>query len=294
MIPIFIDEDAGFCFGVVKAIETAENKLKSDTKLYCLGDIVHNEGEIERLEKQGLITISRDQLPVLENQEVLIRAHGEAPETYQLAKKHNIRITDATCPIVIKLQERIKKNWESLRNTKGQIVIYGKANHPEVIGLNGQTDNEGIVVEGMHDLEKIDFHRPISMYSQTTKSLESYQELGDAIRQKAAEAGNKNIEIHPSVCRKVANRSQSLKVFAKKFDCILFVSGKKSSNGNYLYHIALAENPNTHFLSHPSEIKKEWISGAKSIGISGATSTPAWLMEDVRARAEGILNKRFY
>jgi len=288
MPEILIDENAGFCFGVVKAIEKAEAQLAMKHKLHCLGDIVHNEAEIERLEKSGLNTISIHDFNHLQNETVLIRAHGEPPETYKSAAAKSIKIIDATCPIVLTLQKKIHETWKNIRDDGGQIVLFGKASHPEVIGLNGQAKNEGIIVHESEDLSKIDFFRPIQMFSQTTKSLESYQILSALVKKNAHEKGNHDVVIHPSVCKKVSNRSESLIGFATKHDCIVFVSGKKSSNGNYLYGVCKKHNTETYFISNVDEIRAEWFHKKEKIGISGATSTPAWLMEQVKERIEQL------
>jgi 4-hydroxy-3-methylbut-2-enyl diphosphate reductase len=274
-----IDKNSGFCFGVIKTIKSAENELKTSDKLYCLGDIVHNGMEVERLEKMGLHSVTREEYMQLKDCKVLIRAHGEPPETYEYAKKNNIELIDATCPVVLTLQEKVKGSYEKTKNQDGQIVIYGKKGHAEIIGLDGQVDKKAIILESIDDLNLIDFSRPVSLYSQTTKRVEDFYAIADKV--KSNMKPGVPLEIKDSICRQVSNRVPSLKQFAKKFDVILFVAGHKSSNGRYLFTVCKEENPRTHHISRTSEIDQTWFEGAKSVGICGATSTPNWLMEDV-------------
>jgi 4-hydroxy-3-methylbut-2-enyl diphosphate reductase len=274
-----IDKNSGFCFGVIKTIKSAENELKTSDKLYCLGDIVHNGMEVERLEKMGLHSVTREEYMQLKDCKVLIRAHGEPPETYEYAKKNNIELIDATCPVVLTLQEKVKGSYEKTKNQDGQIVIYGKKGHAEIIGLDGQVDKKAIILESIDDLNLIDFSRPVSLYSQTTKRVEDFYAIADKV--KASINPGVPLEIKDSICRQVSNRVPRLKQFAKKFDVILFVAGHKSSNGRYLFTVCKEENPRTHHISRTSEIDQTWLEGAKSVGICGATSTPNWLMEDV-------------
>jgi 4-hydroxy-3-methylbut-2-en-1-yl diphosphate reductase len=274
-----IDQRSGFCFGVIKTIKSAENELKSSDKLYCLGDIVHNGMEVERLEKIGLKSISREEYYTLKNCKVLIRAHGEPPETYEYAKENNIDLIDATCPVVLTLQEKVKNSYENIRDKNGQIVIYGKKGHAEIIGLDGQIGNKAIVLESIDDINQIDFSRPVSLYSQTTKRVEDFYKIADTV--KMSMNPGVQIEIKDSICRQVSNRVPHLKQFAVKFDLILFVAGHKSSNGKYLYTICKEENDRTHHISRTSEIDPQWFDGVESVGICGATSTPNWLMEEV-------------
>jgi 4-hydroxy-3-methylbut-2-enyl diphosphate reductase len=274
-----IDKNSGFCFGVIKTIKSAENELKTSDKLYCLGDIVHNGMEVERLEKMGLHSVTREEYMQLKDCKVLIRAHGEPPETYEYAKKNNIELIDATCPVVLTLQEKVKGSYEKTKNQDGQIVIYGKKGHAEIIGLDGQVDKKAIILESINDVNLIDFSRPVSLYSQTTKRVEDFYAIADKV--KASINPGVPLEIKDSICRQVSNRVPSLKQFAKKFDVILFVAGHKSSNGRYLFTVCKEENPRTHHISRTSEIDQAWLEGAKSVGICGATSTPNWLMEDV-------------
>lgn len=282
---IEIDINSGFCFGVVKAIEIAETELEKDKKLYCLGDIVHNGAEVKRLEERGLITINHDEFKKLKNTKVLLRAHGEPPETYKIAKQNNIELIDASCPIVLNLQKKIHKSYSDISDIEGQIIIYGKQGHAEVVGLLGHTQNKGIVISEVDDLHKIDFTKPVSIFSQTTKSSSGYEIIIKAIKQKMIEVqGSDNINFisHASTCRQVSTRDIHLVSFAKKHDIIIFVSGKKSSNGKLLYEVCKKENKNTFFVSNTNELKEEWFNQTDSVGICGATSTPEWLMENIQ------------
>ena len=278
MIQIEIDEGSGFCFGVTTAIKKAEEELgTSDKTLYCLGDIVHNGMECERLKDLGLITINHDDLRELHDVKVLLRAHGEPPETYELARRNNIEIIDATCPVVLQLQKRIKKQYEM---GGGQIVIFGKKGHAEVLGLVGQTQSNAIVIENFDEVTRLDFSRDIYLYSQTTKSLDEYHRIIEYIQQHIApEATFRSFD---TICRSVANRMPNISQFATRHDLILFVCGRKSSNGKVLFNECLRVNPNSHLVEDPQEIQYEWLDGIGSIGICGATSTPRWLMEQCR------------
>lgn len=277
---IEIDARSGFCHGVVTAIRKAEEELeRSGEPLYCLGDIVHNSDEVERLERKGLSTITHEDLNGLSGVRVLLRAHGEPPSTYSMAKEKGIEIVDATCPVVLQLQRRIKETYDH-SSPRPQIVIYGKAGHAEVNGLVGQTNGEAIVVENIGQLERIDFNRDIALYSQTTMSLQGLAEMVDEInRRKSPEV---NFTYHDTICRQVANRVSHLRDFARRHDVVLFVAGAKSSNGKVLYHECRDVNERSYLVSRPSDFKGEWVEGARSIGICGATSTPRWLMEEVR------------
>ncbi len=275
-----IDNDSGFCFGVVTAIRKAEEELARGGKLYCLGDIVHNSDEVQRLASKGLEVITHDDLARLQNVKVLLRAHGEPPSTYATARRRNIEIIDATCPVVLRLQQRIKQTFDDTTRPRPQIVIYGKRGHAEVNGLVGQTDGEAIVVEDVADLSKIDFTRDIALYSQTTKSLEGFRHIADEIRSRLAPGAT--LETADTICRQVANRVEKLRRFARAHDVVIFVSGKKSSNGKVLFGNCLEENPNTHLVSNAGELDRSWFEGAESVGVCGATSTPRWLMEQVR------------
>jgi len=277
---IEIDQYSGFCFGVIKAIEKAENYLKTHSKLYCLGELVHNDLEMERLSQKGLITINYDELKKLKNTTVLIRAHGEPPETYEIIKKNNITIIDATCPVVLKLQKKIKDTYSN--NKDRQIVIFGKKGHAEVNGLVGQTENNAIVITDKNDLSKIDFNKPISLFSQTTQSPQKYNEIIKEIKKRLNTFSTiENFEYYNSICRQVLLRNNKLKLFAQKHDLIIFVSGKNSSNGKVLFEICKSVNKNSYFISTKDEINFLWFNNVNSVGICGATSTPRWLMEEV-------------
>jgi len=280
------DNKSGFCFGVQNAVGIAEKALLKGEEVYSLGPIVHNEMEVNRLVGLGLTAINRERLGRLKDCNLLIRAHGEPPGTYLLAEKNNITIIDATCPIVKKLQARIKNSWLTTWDQKGQIVIYGKPGHDEVVGLLGQTNNEGILISGPEDLSKIDFTRPVLLFSQTTMSMSDYNNLAEQIRAEMVRAGisdtENNLKVHRTICSQVSNREPHLKDFAKKHDIIIFVSGKESSNGKLLYKACKSVNPATYFVSSPDEIEKSWFEGKGTAGVCGATSTPKWLIEEIR------------
>lgn len=275
-----IDNDSGFCFGVVTAIKKAEEELEKTGTLYCLGDIVHNSDEVQRLSEKGLKIITHEEMAALHDVKVLLRAHGEPPSTYDIARRNNIEIIDATCPVVLRLQQRIKQSFNADAMDRPQIVIYGKKGHAEVNGLVGQTSGEAIVIENISELDKVDFSRPIALYSQTTKSLTGFQEIINEIKRRI-KPGNR-FESFDTICRQVANRVDKLQRFAEHHDMILFVAGKKSSNGKVLYANCLEVNPRTHLIANAGEIDPAWLTDAKSIGICGATSTPRWLMEEVK------------
>jgi len=276
---IEIDKKSGFCFGVVKAISKAEEELAKGETLYCLGDIVHNGQEVERLTRLGLITIDHEQFEKLYNVKVLLRAHGEPPRTYQIAKKNNLTLIDASCPVVLKLQSRIKKAYLDDSSEDTQIVIYGEKGHAEVNGLVGQTDEKAIVIESEAELSKLDFSKKIILFSQTTKSLDGFNHLVTTLNEKII--NGPDFEFSDTICRQVANRIPNITTFAKKNDIIIFVSGKKSSNGKVLYEHSKKINPNTYFVTEADEITALQLDLTKKIGICGATSTPRWLMEDV-------------
>ena len=293
---IEIDNNSGFCFGVMRATTTAETELAKEQPLYCLGDIVHNGQEVERLTRLGLITIDHAQLAQLHDVRVLLRAHGEPPHTYELAQKNNITIIDATCPVVLKLQQKIKQAYTS--HPEAQIVIYGKIGHAEVIGLEGQTEGNAIVVEDENDLHKIDFNKPIILFSQTTKSIEGFNKLVEVIKAKISQNNSQlstldsqlengtHFEYHDTICRNVANRIPNIRSFATKFNIVLFVAGAKSSNGKVLFNECLSVNPHTYLVSSPEQIDSKSFDGAESVGICGATSTPKWLMEAIKLKIE--------
>ncbi len=289
MISVEIDNGSGFCFGVVTAINKAEEALSRNDTLYCLGDIVHNSDEVERLCRKGLRTITHDELKELTNVNVLLRAHGEPPSTYATATERNITLIDATCRVVLQLQKRIKNAYDEF-DTSRQIVIYGKPGHAEVNGLVGQTEGTAIVVKDISDLELIDFKKPIELYSQTTKSLEGFKSIIFEIEHRIAPGVS--FRYYDTICRQVANRVEMLRKFSADHDLVLFVSGQKSSNGRYLYEQCRGVNPITKFISNNDEIEEAWLNGISSIGICGATSTPRWLMEDVKTAVEQLIVKR--
>jgi len=282
---IDIDTKSGFCFGVVNAINRAEEALKEKGKVNCLGDIVHNGAEVDRLEAAGMRTINKDDLKTLKNETVLLRAHGEPPSTYQLAKENNIKIIDATCPVVLNLQSRVRRGYQRMKKNDGQVVIYGKFGHAEVIGLMGQTEDNAILITTEEDLNKIDYTRPIHLFSQTTKSIKSYEYMRKLIEQKIADAGNLHeLKWTDSICRQVSNKEEDMRAFSRKYEIIIFVGGKKSSNAKQLFEMCIDENPNTYFVSNESELQKEWFNKDSKVGICGATSTPVWLMEKVKGK----------
>lgn len=278
MIHIEIDNSSGFCFGVTTAIQKAEEELAKGNTLYCLGDIVHNGKEVERLHARGLITINHEQLKQLHDVKVLLRAHGEPPETYETARRNNIEIIDATCPVVLQLQRRIKKQYDA--NPEAQIVIFGKNGHAEVLGLVGQTHSKAIVMEKLEDVRLLDFGRDIYLYSQTTKNLDEFRRIIDYIQSHISP--DATFRSFDTICRQVANRMPNIASFAARHDIIIFVSGRKSSNGKVLFNTCKSVNPNSYMIEGPGEIDSSWIEGVTSVGICGATSTPKWLMEQCR------------
>ncbi|MBR2493210.1 MAG: 4-hydroxy-3-methylbut-2-enyl diphosphate reductase [Paludibacteraceae bacterium] len=284
---IEIDEDSGFCFGVVNAIKKAEEELDTVGSLYCLGDIVHNSDEVERLSKKGLKIIDHDDLSKLTDTKVLLRAHGEPPATYKLALTNNVEILDATCPVVLALQKRILKAWTE--NPGAQIVIYGKKGHAEVNGLVGQTQGEAIVVENENEIDNIDFSKQIFLFSQTTKSLEGFKILVEKIKERMNEGVN--FVYYDTICRQVANRMDNIRKFAREHDLVIFVSGKKSSNGKVLFEECKKQNSNTYFVSSADEVEMSMLSdNPRLIGICGATSTPKWQMQEVKDKLLTIIN----
>ncbi len=284
MISIEIDNGSGFCFGVTTAIQKAEEELAKGNVLYCLGDIVHNGMECERLRQMGLVTIDHEQMQLLHDVKVLLRAHGEPPETYELAQCNNIEIIDATCPVVLQLQKRIKRQYEE---GNGQIVIFGKKGHAEVLGLVGQTQSNAIVIESFDDVKRLNFSRDIYLYSQTTKSLDEFHRIIGYIQQHISpDATFKSFD---TICRSVANRMPNISQFAARHDLILFVCGHKSSNGKVLFNECLRVNANSHLIEGPEEIDPEWLNGIETVGICGATSTPKWLMEQCDQHIQEIL-----
>ncbi|SEJ29325.1 4-hydroxy-3-methylbut-2-enyl diphosphate reductase [Cyclobacterium xiamenense] len=283
---VTIDKNSGYCFGVEYAIKMAEDEMVEDQKLYCLGDIVHNDMEVKRLSNKGLVVIDREDLRCLHDCKVLIRAHGEPPETYRMAIENNIELIDASCPVVLKLQHRVKTAFDKMEKQQGQIVIYGKKGHAEVIGLTGQTLEKAIVVMDDEDLNQIDFSKPVTLFSQTTKSTRGFYALKEKIQKRIEEAKGKMDEVdfnaNDSICRQVSNREPQLQKFSEENDVIIFVSGKKSSNGKALYQVCKGVNPRSYFVENEEEIVSDWIRADDKIGICGATSTPMWLMEQVR------------
>jgi len=287
---IEIDKNSGFCFGVVEAIRKAEETLLSHDLLYCLGDIVHNDAEVERLTKKGLITINHERYFTMKDVTVLLRAHGEPPSTYEYAMQNNIRLIDATCPVVLKLQQSIHSGWESDKNHDNQFIIFGKKGHAEVNGLVGQTFGKAIVIESTEEIDKIDFSRPVELYSQTTKDLEGFNILAHELKRRAI---NVPVKIHDTVCRQVANRIPAIRQFSSRFGLIIFVSGQKSSNGKMLFDICKSVNPNSKFISSIEDIDYRWLINIDTVGICGATSTPKNLLEEVADLIEKLATEKF-
>lgn len=287
---IEIDPKSGFCFGVVNAIKKAEEELAKGEILYCLGDIVHNNIEVERLQKLGLRTINHDEFALLHNVKVLLRAHGEPPSTYETARKNNIEIIDASCPVVLRLQKKINTKYKQEKDNNIQIVIYGKNGHAEVNGLIGQTESRAIVIENKDDLDKLDFGRNICLFSQTTKPLDGFTEIIDIIQSRMQNGAQ--FEYFDTICRQVSNRIPNIKEFANEHDMIFFIAGKKSSNGKILFSECKKHNTNSYFITTPDDIDPSLIKSNLSIGICGATSTPKWQMNEVEARIEEILKDK--
>lgn len=288
-----IDKNSGYCFGVEYAIQMAETELDLGETLYCLGDIVHNAMEVKRLAAKGLIVIDKEKLSQLQDCKVLIRAHGEPPETYQIALQNNIELIDASCPVVLKLQNRVKTEFDRMADKDGQMVIYGQKGHAEVVGLNGQIHNKGIVITTEEELDQLDYSKPITLFSQTTKSTTGFQRIKSKIEEKILESNSEEelarvFDANDSICRQVSNREPQLKQFAGNFDLILFVSGSKSSNGKALFAVCKSLNDNSRFIENEDEIDPNWLVGIQSVGISGATSTPMWLMQNVAKKVEEL------
>jgi len=282
-LSVEIDSNSGFCFGVVNAIKQAEKQLLKEDDLLCIGEIVHNDKEVERLNKKGLKTINHKEFSVIKDKTVMLRAHGEPPETYKIAKANNIKLIDASCPIVLRLQKKVHKAYLEAKKDNGQILIYGKKGHAEVIGLLGQTNNEAIVLENIMDLSHVDFNRPIVLFSQTTKTISGFIEISNIIKEKSA-----SYIINDTICRQVSNRVPHIKKMANNYDVIIFVSGTKSSNGKLLFEQAKLSNKRTHMVSKSDELKTEWFNKNERVGISGATSTPAWLMVEVSQKIKNF------
>lgn len=290
MTSVEIDSGSGFCHGVVTAIKKAEEELQKGGTLYCLGDIVHNNREVERLKEMGLITINHEQFNHLHDAKVLLRAHGEPPETYETALRNNIQIIDATCPVVLSIQRRIKKEYDKEDMHDKQIVIYGKNGHAEVLGLVGQTQGEAIVIEHLEEAKQLDFSKSIRLYSQTTKSLDEFRKIVEYIQEHISP--NATFEYYDTICRQVANRIPNIRRFAASHELIFFVGGMKSSNGKILFHECQQVNPNSHFIDQASAIDDKLLEGVSSIGICGATSTPKWLMEEVSAAIKNKIGEK--
>ncbi|EMS34271.1 4-hydroxy-3-methylbut-2-enyl diphosphate reductase [Mariniradius saccharolyticus AK6] len=278
-LKVHIDQHSGFCFGVVYAIEMAEEILDKQGYLYCLGDIVHNDEEVNRLTQKGLKIIDHAQLQMIHDEKVLIRAHGEPPSTYELAIKNNLTLIDASCPVVLKLQNRIKNSFDK----DEQIYIYGKHGHAEVVGLLGQTNNKAVVFQDISELDIPSLPKNLTLYSQTTKSTDKFYEINKILQENGI-----SVNTNDTICRQVSNRDKELREFADKFDKIVFVSGTKSSNGKVLYNVCKDKNPNTYFVSNPEQVDPSWFSNNDTVGICGATSTPMWLMEEVKAKIESF------
>ena len=287
---VTIDKNSGYCFGVEFAIQMAEDELAHGGMLYCLGDIVHNRMEVERLNQKGLRVIDREQLELLHDCKVLIRAHGEPPETYALALRNNLELIDASCPVVLKLQNRVKHAFDLSQRQDGQIVIYGQPGHAEVAGLTGQTGNRALIVMTEADLDQIDFARPVTLFSQTTKSTAGFYKMKALMEARIAAAGGTldSFDANDSICRQVSNREPQLAIFAAQHDVVLFVSGRKSSNGKALFSVVNAVNPRSYFIENEGELQDEWFAGAATVGICGATSTPLWLMRQVTEGVESM------
>ena len=286
-----IDPDSGFCYGVVRAIRMAEEELQSGNTLFSLGDIVHNEPEVARLNRCGMQSINHNDLQQLHHVKALIRAHGEPPETYRIAAANNISIVDATCPVVLNLQKKVHCAYLEAKTNNGQVVIYGKPGHAEVNGLVGQTENTAIVINSAEETAQIDVKRPIYLFSQTTMTIEGLQHIREAVERKRSEqhiCDQIPFQVNDTVCRQVSNREPQLSKFALRHDVVIFVSGSKSSNGKALYEVCLRVNPRTYLVSTSMDIDTQWFAGAANVGVCGATSTPRWLMEEVAKYLTGI------
>jgi 4-hydroxy-3-methylbut-2-en-1-yl diphosphate reductase len=292
---IDIDDHSGFCYGVVKTIQLAEEALNEGLPVYCLGEIVHNEEEVERLKSKGLIIIDHEDLKDLSGVQVLIRAHGEPPETYGKITDQSNLLKEGTCPIVLHLQKKVKTAFEEMKMKNGQVVIYGKKNHAEVVGLAGQTGNMAIIISHLEDLDQLDFERPITLLSQTTQSMEGFEIIISAIKKKMLKhfpANEVPLTVTDSICKHVSKRGEYLTTFAKAYDVIIFVCGTNSSNGKILYEICRKNNPKAYWISHAGMVRPEWFLNVRTVGISGATSTPHWLMEEVGEKIKSIVSNK--
>lgn len=282
-LKVEVDTKSGFCYGVVKAIKEAEAFLDSNEKLYSLGSIVHNNTELNRLKNRGMEVVTHKDIEQLKDSVIFIRAHGEPPSSYETAVRNNLKLIDCTCPVVLKLQKRIKASYIKLRSINGQLLIFGKSGHAEVNGLVGQVDGDAIVIESINDLVKVDFTRPVGIFSQTTKGPKEYKEICDMIKERIIMAGGSpdNFKSYNTICGQVSSRHPHLKEFSKKHEVILFVTGKESSNGKILYECCKSANPRSYSIESTDEIRREWFIDGDSVGVCGATSTPMWLLEDV-------------
>ena len=290
---IEIDSNSGFCYGVTKTIQIAEEALSEGHPVYCLGEIVHNEEEVERLKSKGLVIIAPKDLAAIENSKVLVRAHGEPPATYKQIGEHSNTLHEGTCPIVLVLQKKVRDAWNSLKSTNGQVIIYGKKGHAEVVGLAGQTSNEAIIISQEGELDSIDFSKPIAIFAQTTQSMEGYDGIITEIKKRMSPFFSNvaiPLQITDSICRHVSKRGEHLIEFSKKYEVIIFVSGTNSSNGKVLFEICKKSNPNSYWVPNTGEVKQEWFSNTHSAGICGATSTPQWLMEKVAEKIKDLTN----
>jgi 4-hydroxy-3-methylbut-2-enyl diphosphate reductase len=290
---VTIDHNSGYCFGVEYAIQMAEEEMETSSRLYCLGDIVHNDMEVKRLNAKGLTIIDREELQNLRDCKVLIRAHGEPPETYKIALQNNIQLVDASCPVVLKLQNRVKNAFDQVQQKSGQIVIYGKKGHAEVIGLDGQTKGSAIIISSEDDLDQIDFTRPVVLFSQTTKSTQGFYHIKSLIEKRIQLAGGSlelcDFQANDSICRQVSNREPQLEKFSQDHNVILFVSGKKSSNGKALFEVCRRNNSRSYFIENEDDLHPDWFQPEDSVGICGATSTPMWLMEKIAVNLKNFM-----
>ncbi len=291
---IEVQHGSGFCFGVTRAVEAIEENLQISGTLKCLGQVVHNPVEISRLLEKGMELVDHSAMEEMDGGTVLVRAHGEPPETFKKAAERGIKIIDATCPVVKKLQSRIRKVHEN--QSEKQIIIFGNPGHPELVGLAGQTNYEAFIIDHKYNgMEKIDYSKPMVLFSQTTQDLEGFNQLVSIIENKLAEKGNKQEEMfvyHDTICRQVSHRGPGLREFARKHDVMIFVGGKNSSNGKYLFGLCIAENPFSYFIETPQELQKSWFENAKSVGVGGATSTPLWQLRDVAEKVEKLLDEK--
>ncbi len=292
---VTIDPGSGFCFGVKRAIEQAESLLDEGRGLYCLGDIVHNTAEMERLRERGLTSASREEIGKLKGVSVLFRAHGEPPSSYRLVRDNEMTLTDATCPVVLKLQERITKAWERQKGGGGQVVIFGNPGHPEITGLLGATNGEAIIVSGPGDLSAINPEKPVELFSQTTKDTDQFLHIEKIIRQMMSAhfpSGAVPLKVHNTICGQISGRTPRIRKFAGEHDIIIFVGGAQSSNAKVLFGHCREVNPRSRFVTGPGELKAEWFKGARSAGVCGATSTPLWLMENVTEKIRDLAGEQ--